>query len=119
MGVLALGFRIVLFLVLFAILVYKFLRTRDPGLLWLMVPLLVAPVLDLLLNPALQAAVNALSAGRRVGIFPFTLVESERMSLGQFLAAFTTVKQVIWQVLIILGVAFLHTGKRRGEEGTA
>ncbi len=63
-------------------LVYKYRRTGDRGFLWLGIPLVIGPLLVIPLDYWLRDAVDRLAAGGRVGVFPFTLVEQGKMTMG-------------------------------------
>ena len=102
---------VVLYLAIIAVLVHKYRRTRDQGFLWLGVPLVIWPLLSVPLGDWLRFAMDRLSSGERVGIFPFTLVEQGQMLLGSLVTLLASVQQLVWSGLMLAAILMLHKPK--------
>ena len=98
----------VLYFAVAGLLVWKFRRMRDAGFLWLGLPLVLLPMVALPLALWLQAGVDRLALGQQVSIFPFTLVEQGRLTLGGLLTLLNLVEHVVWGVLSLVAVLALQ-----------
>ena len=102
----------VLYATVAVLLVWKFRRTRDAGFLWLGLPLVLLPVVALPLALWLQAGVDRLALGRQVSLFPFTLVEQGRLTLGSLLTLLNLIEHVVWGVLSLVAVLALSRARK-------
>lgn len=93
-------------------LVWKYRGTRDIGLLWLGLPLVLLPLVALPLAFWLEAGVDRLALGQQVSAFPFTLVEQGRLTLGGFLTLLNVAEHVVWGVLALVAVLALNGGRK-------
>ena len=98
----------VLYAAVAVLLVRKYRGTRDAGLLWLGLPLVLLPLVALPLALWLQAGVDRLLLGQQVSVFPFTLVEQGRLTMGGLLTLLNLVEHVVWGVLSLLAVLALR-----------
>ena len=102
----------VLFLALAIAFLYKYRQTRDPGLLWLGVPLVVLPAVGMIFGIPIShwmgSMVDKLSSGQPIGSFPFSLVESGRITLGTLIETINATKHLFWTALVFVGVLMLH-----------
>lgn len=98
----------VLYSAVAVLLVWKYRRTRDAGLLWLGLPLVLLPLVALPLALWLQTGVDRLALGQQVNAFPFTLVEQGRLTLGGLLTLLNLVEHVVWGVLSLVAVLVLR-----------
>ena len=98
----------VLYCAVAALLVWKYRVTRDPGFLWLGLPLVLLPLVALPLALWLQAGVDRLILGEQVNIFPFTLVEQGRLTTGGLLTVLNLLEHVAWGVLSLVAVLALR-----------
>jgi 4-amino-4-deoxy-L-arabinose transferase-like glycosyltransferase len=97
----------VLFLSVAIALFLKYRARRDRGFLWLGISLVLFPLLGAPLAGILHHAMNRVSAGETIGLFPFTLVESGRITLGEFVALLSHLRGAIWSAFVLLGVLML------------
>lgn len=97
----------ILFLTVAGVLFQKYRRTRDRGFLWLAIPLVLFPLLGFPLAYALRHVVDRLSAGETIGVYPFTLVESGKMTLGNLVTLLGYFRHAIWSAFVLLGVLML------------
>lgn len=99
---------LILYLAVAWLLISKYCRTGDVGLILLGLPLVVLPIVSLPLTFWLQAGVDRLSYGEHVRVFPFTLVQQKRLTLGSFLTMVNLVEHVVWGVLALAAVYVLR-----------
>lgn len=100
-----------LYLLIAVALVRKYSRTRDAGLLWLSLPLVLIPVVALPLACWLSAAADRLALGQPVGFYPFTLVEQGRLTLGDLLTRVNFLEHAVWGLLALAAVLALSRQK--------
>lgn len=91
--------------------------TRDPGLLWLGVALVLWPLASGVLGFGERLLMDRLVAGKPVGIHPFGLVAQGRLTLVDLTAILSCLHHLAGGVLVLIGVAHLHTGRPAGGEG--
>lgn len=103
----------VLYLAVAVLLVRKYRRTGNAGFLWLGLPLVLLPFVALPLALWLEAGVDRLALGQQISIFPFTLVEQGRLTMGQLLTRLNLVEHVIWGLLSLLAVLVLNSSGNR------
>ena len=108
----------VLYFAVAALLVWKYRRTGDAGFLWLGLPLVVLPLIALPLALWLQTGVDRLMLGEQVSIFPFTLVEEGRMTMGGLLTRLNLLEHVVWGVLSLVAV-LAFSGRRKPPQAAA
>jgi hypothetical protein len=102
----------VLYFAVAVLLVWKYRGTRDAGLLWLGLPLVLLPLVALPLALWLQAGVDRLALGQQLNTFPFTLVEQGRLTLGALLTLLNVVEHVVWGALSLVAVLALNGGRK-------
>ena len=107
----------VLYSAVAVLLVWKYRRTRDPGLLWLGLPLVVLPLVALPIALWLQAGVDRLALGQQVSVFPFILVEQGRLTLGGLLTLLNLVQHVVWGVLSLVAILALRPHRTKDVTG--
>ena len=99
---------VVLYLAIVAALVQKYRVTRDQGFFWLGLPLVMVPLLSF----PLRHWMDRLASGRRVGFFPFTLVERGEMSIGSLVALLGSVQHLVSLALFLLAILMLYRSKQ-------
>ena len=109
----------VLYAAVAVLLVWKYRGTRDAGLLWLGLPLVLLPLVALPLALWLQVGVDRLELGQQVSVFPFTLVEQGRLTMGGLLTLLNLVEHVVWGVLSLVAVLALSGGRKPHGDGEA
>jgi|SRR5262249_52628659 len=98
---------VMLLLTIIAALVQKYRFTRDPGFLWLGLPLVAL----LLLNYPLSNLVDRVARGEQVGFFPFTLVERGTMTLGWLVGLLASAQHLVSLALFLVAILMLHKAR--------
>lgn len=99
---------LVFYLAIAVLLIRKYLRTRDVAFIWLGVAVLVWPVVSrLLLDPLAHLAIDRLTHGEAIGLFPFTLVEHGRMTLGTLVVSMAWAQELVGICLLFIAVLYL------------
>jgi len=99
------------------LLLWKYRIGRDPGFLWLGLPLVLLPVVALPLAFWLQNGVDRLADGGQVSKFPFTLVEQGRLTLGSLLTLLNVLQHVVWGVLSLVAIVAIAPHRVRDVSG--
>ena len=107
----------ILYAVVAVLLFWKYRGTRDAGFLWLGLPLVLLPVIALPLALWLQAGVDRLALGQQVSVFPFTLVEQQRRTLGGLLTLLNLIQHVVWGILSLVAVLALQPRRTKDVAG--
>jgi hypothetical protein len=105
----------VLYLAIAVILIRKYRRTRDHGLLWLGLPLVLFPFAALSLVSWMQMTADRLALGQQVGFFPYSLVEDGHLSLGSLLTALNLVEHTAWGLSALAAVLILSRRRPSAE----
>jgi len=108
---------IALFIAVAALLAGKYRTSRQPGYLWLGVPLILLPFLSLPIAYWIRASVDRLAAGGTDVVYPFTLVVEGRVTLGALLAFWNGVSHVLWSAFVVVGLLMLRHSRRRYRTG--
>jgi len=98
---------LLLYLAVAAILVRKYRHGKEAGFLWLAVPLALIPAISLPVSLWRHAAADRLIAGKEIGIFPFTLVEQGRFTIGALLTLLNFADHAVWGVFALAAVLVL------------
>ena len=88
-------------------LAYKYHQSGQPGFLWLAIPLVLFPPLGLLIAHWAKSSADKLAAGPVTGVFPFTLVETGRLTLGSLLSVLNGAEHVVWSIFLFIGILML------------
>ena len=94
----------VLYAAVAVLLARRYLRTREVGFLLLGLPLVLLPVVALPLALWVETGVDRLLLGQQLNIFPFTLVEQGRLTMGGLLTLLNLVEHVGWGILALVAV---------------
>jgi hypothetical protein len=89
------AFALFLHLVIAVVLVRKYVRTRDVGLIWLGVAVVVWPLVTPLLAAGERVFIDRLARHQSVGFYPFSLVARGEMTLGSLVASLQLAEQVV------------------------
>lgn len=111
---------LVFYVAIACVLVPKYRRTRDPGLLWLGIALVVWPLIShgftLVRGSLAQRAYHEENAD----FFPYSLFSSSETPFHEVVSGFTSYsvlgQVIITQILLLTAVAFLHRTKREASE---
>ena len=98
----------VLYGVVAVLLVRKYRRTGDAGFLLLWLPLVLLPLAALPLALWVQEGADRLALGTQASVFPFSLVEQGRLTLGRLLTLLNLLQHVVWGVLSLAAVLALR-----------
>jgi hypothetical protein len=105
---------LVCYLAVAVLLFGKYRRTRDVGFIWLGVAVVVWPVVSrLLLDPLKRVAIDRLIHGHAIGLYPFTLVERGRITIGEFVASVNWTQQFVGICLLLVAVLYLSKTKSK------
>jgi hypothetical protein len=102
----------VLLILVAAVLVRKYFRTQDVGLLWLAVAVVVWPLVSRVIEHRALLHFGNPVQGRPVGFFQFLIAENGQVSLGTLVVAFTLVQQFIGAGFLLIAALYLY--KARG-----
>ena len=100
-------------------LISKYRSTRDPGLLWLGVALVIWPIVSWALSYGDKVMLDRLSSGKPVGISPFSLVQRNVITLGTLMALLSYLKSLVGSALVLVGILNLYKHGRRPESPVA
>ena len=92
---------VIMLLVVAVILTRKFVRTRDIGLIWLGVAVVVWPLVMRLLERREMILVDRLVHQRPVGFYPFSLVEHGQDTVGGLVILLSFIAAVCWGLSIV------------------
>ncbi len=101
-----------LYLALALALLAKYMRTHDAGFIWLGVAVILWPLCAYWLNRSEAILLNRVIRGQPVGIYPFTLIASRRLTVPEFVRLSGSFQQLIGAALLLVAVLFLSRGKR-------
>jgi hypothetical protein len=101
----------VLYLAAALILALGYLRTRDKGLLWLGVAVLIWPYLSSLLERGESVLALRASGGHWAGFFPFSLVSQGQTTVGGLYTSLHSLHHLIGAGLVLVAVLYLARGK--------
>ena len=105
---------LVCYLAVAVLLIGKYRRTGDVGFIWLGVAVVVWPVVSrLLLDPLKGVAIDRLIRGHAIGLYPFTLVERGRITIGEFAASVNWTEQFVGICLLLVAVLYLSKTKSK------
>ncbi len=102
---------LVLHVAIAAVLIRKYLLTRDVGFVWLGVAVVVWPIVSGFLSYGRGVLIDRLSDGKSVGFYPFTLVEHGQMTLGALVASLGAIQQIIGVCLLLIAILYLSKTK--------
>jgi len=102
-----------LYLALALVLAAKYMRTRDAGFIWLGVAVVLWPLAAYWLDRGEGVLLNRVVHGEPVGMYPFSLVSSGRMTVGEFIRLTGSVQQLIGVALLLVAILFLSRAKHR------
>ncbi len=109
----------VLYAAVLVAVVVGYVRTRNSGFVWLGVAIVVWPLAwSLLTRTVIRPEIDQLSMGRPARIFPFTLVERGRMTLGMLVMVQAYVARIGRYALILIAVVKLAAWRRESQRPT-
>ncbi len=105
------GLTLICYLSIVALLARQYLRTRDLGLIWLAVAVVVWPFLSRMLQTGETVFIDRLTRHQPVGLFPFSLVDSGQLTIGSLMLLLTYTQQLIGVLLLLVAVFYLSKMK--------
>jgi hypothetical protein len=93
------------------VLVRKYFRTKDVGFLWLGAAVVIWPPVSRLLDLGWRYAIDHVVNHEWGGLYPFSLVEHGRMTLGELTTCFTLLEQLVGVSLLFLSILYLSKTK--------
>lgn len=92
-------------------LVYRYLRIRDGGLVWLGVAVVIWPLISELLQHGERILIHHILSGHPAGFFPFSLAEHGQMTYGSLFTSLDVLRQIIGLGLLLIAVFHLSKTK--------
>lgn len=108
------GFALFLYLAIAVILIQKYRRTHDAGLVWLGIAVVAWPLVSNLFGHGERAAIDWFIKRQPVGFYPFTLVERGVTTLGGLVYGLAVGQRLIGLVLLLVAVWNLRSANGRG-----
>jgi|SRR5271154_2525918 len=99
-----------------AVLLLKYRRTRDIGLLWLVVAGVVWPVVSRIIERHIVHSINSGVPGHP-GVYQYLAPNNSEMSLGTFVVTATLVEHLIGASLLLLAALYLYRRTHRPTPG--
>ena len=104
------GLFVLLYLAIAVVLVMKWLRTRDTGIAWLAVAVIIWPSISRLLYWRETIEVHHLMRHEPVGFFPFSLVGQGKATIWGLFTTLNSLQQLIGVGLLLVAVIYLYKG---------
>jgi hypothetical protein len=95
---------VALFVLIAVALAFKHRQSGQAGFLWLIMPLALLPLIGVVVANWIEVSVDGLQTTPPNVTFPFSLVESGRMSLGRVLSLLNMVQHLVWSTLVLVGI---------------
>ena len=95
---------VALFVVIAVALALKHRQSGQVGFLWLTMPLALLPLVGVIVANWIKVSVDGLQTTPPNVTFPFSLVESGRMSLGSMLSLLNIAQHLVWSTLVLVGI---------------
>jgi hypothetical protein len=105
------GVMLLCYIAIVALLVRQYLRTREIGLIWLAVAVVVWPFMSRMLQTGEKVFFDLLARHQAVELFPFSLVESGQLTMGSLVSLLAYAQQLIGVVLLLVACFYLSKMK--------
>ena len=102
----------VLLILVAAVFVWKYFRTKDVGLLWLAVAVVIWPLVSREIEHRALLHFGNPVQGHPGGFYEFLMPENGQVSLGTLVVAFTLVQQFIGAGLLLIAALYLYKARR-------
>ena len=93
------------------VLIRKYLRTHDVGLIWLGIAVVVWPLISRMLDVGSRRLIDRLGHHELVGFYPFSLVASGQMTLGLLVIYLGLFSQLVGVCLLFIAVLYLASSR--------
>ena len=110
--------RILLIAVIAVIFAIHYKKSRQQAFLWLAVPLVVFPLVGLAISYFYQVSIDKVIAGNPNVIYPFTLVNEGRISIGELISITNWMRRTFYllgEILVIIGLFLLKPYSGRND----
>lgn len=98
---------LLLHLAIAVVLIRKYVRTHDVGLIWLGIAVVVWPLVSRMLDWGSGRLVNRIVHHESVGLYPFSLVASGQITIGELVLYLGLVRQLVGVCLLFIAVLYL------------
>lgn len=98
---------LLLHLAIAVVLIRKYLRTHDVGFIWLGIAVVVWPLVSRLVDLGSRGLINRIVHHESVGFYPFSLVASGQMTLGELMLYLGLFGQLVGVCLLFVAVLYL------------
>jgi hypothetical protein len=98
---------LILHFVIAVILVRRYLRTRDIGLIWLGIAVVAWPLISRLIDVGERVSIDRAMHHQFV-IYPFNLISSGQITAGGVVVSVAVVQQLIAVCLLLIAVIYLN-----------
>ncbi len=91
------------------LLLRRYLRTREIGFVWLGVAVVIWPLMmRFLVDRGLAVFIGRVINGQSVGFYPFNLVRSGQLTIGELVKSIDLVEQLVGVCLLLVAVLYLR-----------
>jgi len=108
------GITLICYVAIVALLARQYFRTRDLGLIWLAVAVVLWPFVSRMLQTGEKVFIDRLVRHQPVDLFPFSLVTKGELTLGSLMLLLTYTQQLIGVALLLVAVLYLSKMKISG-----
>jgi ABC-type polysaccharide/polyol phosphate export permease len=105
------GITLICYVAIVGLLARQYFRTRDLGLIWLAVAVVIWPFVSRMLQTGEKVFIDRLVRHQPVDFFPFSLVEKGQLTLGSLMLLLTYTQQLIGVALLLVAVLYLSKMK--------
>jgi hypothetical protein len=101
---------VLLHIAIAGVLIRTYIKLRDVGFIWLGVAVVIWPLMNRLIDTGERVFINRVANHQFVGFYPFSLVESGKITLGSLVYYFQLAQQTIGVCLLLIAVIYLYKG---------
>ena len=98
---------LLLHLAIALVLIRNYVRTRDVGLIWLGVAVVVWPLVSRMLELGSRRFIDRMVRHEAIGFYPFSLVSSGQITTGELVLNLALVSQLVGVCLLFVAVLYL------------
>jgi hypothetical protein len=102
---------LVCYVAIVALLARQYFRTRDIGLIWLAVAVVIWPFVSRILQTGEKVFIDRFIRHQPVDLFPFSLVEKGQLTIGSLTLLLTYTQQLIGVAFLLVAVLYLSRMK--------
>jgi hypothetical protein len=102
---------VLLHLAIAVVLIRKYLRTHDAGFIWLGIAVVAWPLVSRMLDFGSGHLIARLARHEWVGLYPFSLVATGQITLGQLVLYLGLFSQLVGVCLLFIAVLYLANSR--------